>query len=305
MSVKDALLKPSQRIKELEALVELQDERIENLEKGRYKMPTVRQKRTGKSFIRVFIPDTHGNSYDPQAWAAFIGDLKLLKPKHVVMLGDHVDCAGFLAPHHFPTFYEQTDYTFEDDVDCCNQHLDQIQTICPGVPIDYLEGNHEHRTKKFTIRASEKNPRDARFLDRRFSIPSLLHFDKRRIRYVERDTSYDGLRRKGAIRVGNYIIQHGTRCGINAAKQTLEDWGTNVISAHTHRMSVFAKENHNGIIYSYQFACLALLHPHYGDTKASNHSHGYGFQIVTDGQEITIPVPIINGVSTLSKLLKL
>lgn len=136
--------KLKERVKELEALVDMQAEQIERFHKPKFRLPSGKRSGSkGKRHCRVAIPDTHGCNVDPKAIAAFLGDLDVIKPAEIVMLGDHLECGGFLAQHHTLGYVAQTGYTFEDDVAACNQLLDSIQKAAPKASIDYLEGNHE------------------------------------------------------------------------------------------------------------------------------------------------------------------
>ena len=52
------------------------------------------------TFCRVIIPDSHGCYIDEGAAAAMLADLAVIRPASIIMLGDHLDCGGFLAQHH-------------------------------------------------------------------------------------------------------------------------------------------------------------------------------------------------------------
>ncbi len=42
------------------------------------------------------------------------------------MLGDHLECGGFLAQHHINHYVAQNEYSFEDDVEATNAFLDEL-----------------------------------------------------------------------------------------------------------------------------------------------------------------------------------
>lgn len=294
-------------VKRLQTIIDRQAEVIENMRKKQFRIPTGKVTGKGSVFNRVIVPDSHGAHIDTKAAKAFLSDLEVLKPKEVVMLGDHTDCGGFLAQHHTLGFVPETEYTYQDDVGATNDFLDKIQArVGPIGPhnFDQIEGNHEHRIAKWIIKQTLANGKDAAYLMSLFGIPSVLGLEKRGIRYVERGKQYDGLQKRGTIKRGKCLFAHGTRCGIYAAKQTLQDYGSNICTGHTHRVSAFLQETINGIIGSWQFGCLCQLHPLYGDTNFSNWAHAYGLQVVNrDGSFMTITVPIIDGVSYLRGLI--
>lgn len=295
-------------IQRLLSQIDRQQQLIEDLRKKSFRIPTGRPTAKGKTWNRVVIPDSHGAHLDPIAAKAFLDDLEVLKPREVVMLGDHMDCGGFLAMHHTLGFLPETDYTFSDDVEACNTFLDEIQKRCGPLKngnFDYIEGNHEHRITKEIIKWTIRNPRDSAFLHRMFGLQACLGLDKRGIRLVERGLQYDGLQKRGTIRRGKCLFAHGTRAGIYACRQALQDVSANICTGHTHRISCFFQETVNGIIGSWQFGCLCKLHPLYGDTHVSNWAHGYGLQVCKDdGTFLTITVPILNGQSYLRGLLR-
>lgn len=100
--------------------------------------------RPGKDdFVRVIIPDSHGDHIARHAAAAFLADCARLNPHEIVMLGDHLDCGGFLAQHHTMGYVAETETSYEADVMATNQFLDEIQKAAPRARIKYLEGNHE------------------------------------------------------------------------------------------------------------------------------------------------------------------
>jgi len=152
------LLAEKKKTKEAEArrayiqdVAEEQSSRIEKIESSKFKFPKQTPGKTPKTFIRICIPDTHGSSIDLPAFSAFLSDLESLKPHEIILLGDHVDCGGFLAQAHTYGYVAQTSYTFEDDIAATNQMLDKVQAICPTAKIEYIEGNHEFRISRWCV----------------------------------------------------------------------------------------------------------------------------------------------------------
>lgn len=307
-SLKEAVEKcaPATRIKELESLVEKQQEHIERLRKAKFTLPSSKQvsKRDKNTpFLRVFVPDTHGAHIDKQAFRAFLDDLDILRPSRVIHLGDCIDAGGFLALHHTLGFVPETEYTFEDDVASANGQWDEIQKRCQGAQIDLIEGNHELRMEKWIIDKTLRNPREAAYLRRMWSPEVVLNLESRGIRYARRSHYYDGLKWSGTLDLGSCLARHGTAVGKYAAHKTVEQFGTNVVFGHTHRMAMASKESHRGISYAWSFGCLCKLAPLYADTNPTDWSHGYGIQVVKPGSGfITLQVPILEGKSYLEPL---
>jgi len=257
-------------------------------------------------FSRVTIPDTHGVKADPAALAALLGDLRSIAPREIVMLGDHLDCGGFLAQHHTMGYVAETEYTFEDDVAACNQLLDQIQAIVPAASIYYLEGNHERRMERWCVTQALANRKDSDYLRRMFSAESVLSLEKRGIQYFKQGAFYHGLRIPSTIKLGKCFFTHGSRAGTHSAAQTLADFGGNVVFGHTHRMDSSTKRSvSEGVMGAWNPGCLCQLQPLWQHTQITGWSHGYGLQLVRSGGEfLHINVPIIDGKSFLIPLTK-
>lgn len=298
-------LQEQTRIKELEKLVEMQADRIDKMQRSSYEIPEspMRNPRLGSNYTRIVVPDTHGCFADDDALSAFLFDLEQLSPtvKEIVMLGDHLDCGGFLAQHWTLGYVAEADYTFEDDVNATNQLLDRIQSACPDAKIHYLEGNHERRIEKWCLTQTLKNKTDAAYLLRMFGVESVLHLRERGIAHYKQGQFYDGVSIPSTIKLGKCYFTHGSRVGKNPCKLMLEDFGGNVVFGHVHRVDSYTDRTvSEGIIGAWSPGCLCRLQPLWQHTQITGWSHGYGVQLVRGGGEfLHINVPIIDGKSYL------
>lgn len=295
-----------ERVKQLEAVVEKQAERIERLNKAKFRIPKSPSKsRTSAAFSRIVIPDTHGCFADGPALAAFLKDLESLAPsvKEIVMLGDHLDCGGFLAQHHVQGYVAESGYTFEDDCAATNALLDEIQRLCPSAAIHYLSGNHERRIERWCLTQALKG-QDAAFLYRMFSAQSVLHMEARGINFYDQGKFFNGCRIPSTIKLGHCYFTHGSRTGANPAAAMLRDFGCNVVFGHVHRIDMAsARTVSGGEIASWSPGCLCRLQPLWLHTSIVGWGHGYGLQLVrSDGDFLMINVPIIDGESYLMQL---
>lgn len=295
-------LTPENRIKELECLVEKQGEMIERLRSAKVSLPIGKRKKDGDSFVRVVCGDTHGAYRDEAACKAFFQDLDILKPAEVVHGGDAIDCGGFLAQHHVIGVVPECAITFEQDVLCANDFLDKVERYAPGSCKDLLLGNHDHRIEKAIIKWTMGNHSNAKYLFSMFSPEKVLNLEKRGIRCVKYDQFYDGMTVRGTIYKDHCAFRHGTRYGENATRQTLNDFGCNIVHFHTHRMIMHSRETYKGLIAAWSCPCLSVIRPLYGLTDITGWAHGYIIQVVSKKGFITIQVPIINGVSFLQPL---
>jgi predicted phosphodiesterase len=295
------------RVKELERLLDVQAEQIERMRKTNYKLPAgVRVGNGSGSFCRMVIPDTHGSIADEPAISAMLGDLEVIRPTEVVMLGDHLECGGFLAQHHTLGYVAQTEYSFEDDVSATNQLLDAIQDKTGGASIDYIEGNHERRLEAWICSEVMKHSKDGRYLRDMFSTDSVLSLVKRGIRWVRQGVFYDELSIPATIKKGHCYFTHGSSTSKHAASVMVNQFGGNVVFGHTHRADVHITRNvKDGVIGAWNPGCLCRLSPLWQHTNPTTWSHGYGLQLVnTDGSFLHINVPIIDGKSYLEPLAK-
>jgi len=296
---------PSAECKRLQIIIDKQQQQIEDMRKAKFKLKLSKARRAkGKVFTRVILPDTHGAHVDQLAVSAFLQDLEMLKPSQMVRLGDHIDCGGFLAQHHTLGFVPECSFSFAEDVEAANELLDQTQKRTGQIEDWYIVGNHEARIEKWIVKETLRHPRDAQYFYQMFGTNAVLNLEKRGIQIVERDKCYHGLAKRGTIRLGKCLFHHGTRTGVHAAKQNLDDVGGNIVFGHTHRITSHVKETIDGVIGAWSVGCLSQLHPLYGDTACSNWSHGYGIQVVEqDGTFLHLTIPIIEGRSMLHHLL--
>jgi hypothetical protein len=285
------------RIGELES-------QITAMRKARTVRPTIRRVSRTEDFVRVVIPDSHGSHGDPAAIGAFLADLKALDPHEIVMLGDHVDCGGFLAQHHALGYVAETSYTYEDDIRSTSDFLDQIQAAAPRARIHYIEGNHEARVEKWCVMQCLANGKDADYLRRSFAPEFLLRLKERRIPYYRRAVRYDNLPIPGCIRLGKTYFIHDPGAG-GRVEQYAKTFGGCVIFGHEHRArGAVVRTVASGEIGAWCPGTLAIQQPYYNHTRLTDHSHGHLVQIVSrSGGFLAVNAPIIDGISHLRPLL--
>jgi predicted phosphodiesterase len=295
------------RNKKLVQQIDQVEDRIDKLRKTGFRIPVGRRTRRKKgSFIRVVIPDTHGCLADQDALAALFGDMEVLNASEVVLLGDHLECGGFLAQHHTLGYVAQTEYTFDEDVFATNQFLDKVQELAPKAAIDYIEGNHERRIENWCVTQAVKNNVDAEFLRKRTSVDAVLSLEKRKINWIRQGKFYDDLPVPATIKRGNCHFTHGSSTSKNAAATHVKMFNGNVVYGHTHRSDSYViRTVTTGVIGGWSPGCLCILQPLWQHTNPTDWSHGYGLQLANeDGSFLHINVPIIKGKSYLEPLFK-
>lgn len=253
-----------------------------------------------RHIARVIIPDSHGAHIDPKARAAFLADLKALKPEQVVALGDHLDCGGTFNSHQ-RTYTNEMVEAYEDDCSAANSFLTACQRAAPDAEWHYIEGNHEQHVERWAARTFERK-RDAEMLLERFGPSAVLELRERGIRYYKRSEHYMGLSIPGAIRLGKCFFVHGISHSKHAAAVHLERFGANVVFGHVHRsQSVIQRTVTSDGHGAWCPGTLAKLQPLYRHTAPSDWSHGYGLQFVNlqSGRFAHWNIPIMGGESML------
>jgi hypothetical protein len=293
------------RIRELEEQLQTLSDALAKTRNANAKIPVQRKSRCNKkAFIRLFVPDSHGNAIDHAAASALLADLEYLYPREIFLMGDHLDCGGFLAQHHTLGFVAQTEATFENDVMAANLLLDAIQQRAPSATIKYLEGNHEERIEKWIVTAVLRNGKDAKFLRTLCGPEAVLHLDKRGIPYIKKSICYDGCRVQGTLKAGKCFVTHGTSHGKNAANVMLNRFNANVVFAHVHKLMAASDRNvKDGELGAWSVGHIGQQQPLWRHGHPTDWSQGYGFQIVQpNGDFLHINVPIVDGHSMLTTL---
>jgi len=193
--------------------------------------------------------------------------LKDFKPDTYVMAGDMVDFVsisaynklGRLAPS---SVLEEVNVTMTKvilpilealgyvikwswvDVDPENPALKGVMRVkihdaknTRNVKVYYIESNHEARLSKHLWNMAQA-------LEGLITFDNLFCLKKLGIEYV-RGVGDSG---NGILRLTPLLtIMHGERCGENAPKMQMLDWGGSVIIGHTHKESMFRKTMMSGL----------------------------------------------------------
>jgi len=292
-----------EELKARDKQIEILSDRLDAMKSSRWSIPLSRRKnsKSGRPYIRVIVPDSHGCYIDSIPLSAMLQDFEALDIREVVLLGDHLDCSGFLAKHHRQNYIKQAKYTFEQDIDGCNDFLDKVQARCPRATFHYLEGNHERRLETWCIDQSLKEIADAEWLLKQVGAKSVLNIEKRGLNYYKQGQKYMGLELPCTIKLGHCYFTHGEYCGVGAARRTLQKFGGNVVFGHTHTASEASlKTVDQGVMKAWCVGCLCELQPMYLHGQVSDWSHGYGVQIAQDdGSFLQLTIPLIDGKSYL------
>ena len=294
-----------EKLRLTEEMLARAQEQLKDTRGPKYSAPKGRRAKSRKTdYVRFVIPDVHGCKMHKPAVAAMLGDLESLSPKEIVIMGDFLDCGGFLAQHHTLGYVEQSEYEYESDVTAGNSLLDKIQEAAPDAEIHFLEGNHEARIEKYCVTTALRNGApnvavEAEHLRMLYGTEHVLHLEERGIQLYRQGKYYHGLGLPSTIKLGKCHFVHGISTAVNAAKVHAERFGGNVVYAHSHRAdSYHIRTISAGVIGAWNPGCLCELQELYMHQNISNWSHGYGLQLVkSDGDFLHINVPIRDGKS--------
>jgi predicted phosphodiesterase len=293
--------------KENDQLRKMLDRLTEDLEqqrKAKFKIPKGKATASKGSFVRLVVPDTHGSLIDKKAARAMLEDAKRFDVREVVLLGDHVDCSGFLAGHHTLGFVAEWEYSYTEDVTAANVFLDELQAACPKAKVWYIEGNHEVRVDRYCVNQKHRKGVDAAMMMKALAPRYLLHLKERGVEYVSTlDQQYNTGETRNCLELGKCLFMHGYSHAKHATEKTLSDLGKNVVVGHIHRRQSFSRSLHDSEISAWCPGCLCEKRKYYMHARPTHHAHGYGLQAVqTNGEFLHVNVPIIDGKSYLSSL---
>lgn len=255
-------------------------------------------------FARFVIPDSHGEHIDVPARDACVRDVRAVKPREIVLLGDHLDCGGTFNSHQRNYTHEMTE-SYEDDVAACNSFLDALQRAAPDARVFYLEGNHEQHVERWAARVFQSH-KDAVGYVERCGPEAVLSLKKRGIRYYKRSEMYHGLSVPGVIKLGRCHFVHGMSHSRHAAAVHLSRAGDNIVFGHVHRVQgVNERTLSSSGFGAWCPGTLAKLQPLYQHTSPTSWGHGYGLQFVSgSGRFMHLNVPIVKGESLLPSALR-
>jgi len=289
---------------ELLAIIDEQNESAAEQRRAKFTIPKGRITSPKGTYIRIVIPDTHGSFIDKPAVRAMLSDVAQFDVREVVMLGDHVDCGGFLAQHHTMGYVAEAEYSYTDDITAANVFLDEVQKTCPNAATYYICGNHERRVERWCMTVALRKAIDANLLLKALDPRYLLHLEERGIKYIHtHDSSEAGGNTRNTLELGKCLFLHGYSHAQHATQKTLNDLARCVVVGHIHRRQSFSRTTHDSEISAWCPGCLCAKEKYYMHARPPHHAHGYGLQIVSkSGEFLHINVPIIDGKSYLSAL---
>lgn len=196
----------------------------------------------------LLIPDCHIPNHDEKAWGVMLRAGAILKPKHIVILGDFAD--GETLSAHPPT--QPGLHDFEAELSAVNKCLDQLDSLGAENKI-YASGNHEFRLDRYLMERA----------------PGLYYSIKWQnvLRLYERGWTWIPYRK--SVKLGKLHITHDTgSAGMNAHRMSAQKFGGSVVIGHSHRAALEVRGRFDGDPY------VAAMFGWLGDaTKAASYLH--------------------------------
>lgn len=226
--------------------------------------------------VEVITGDWHGNKHDPQAWAAFLQDVKSIAPNRAILGGDIIDCGGYLASHYTLGYIAETEDSYEDDIQVANRMLDQFQEATSACETHYIEGNHEARVEKQILTENIRNHADLERRRRQDAAEYVLHVRERGFNFYSWAKVYEEGQTRGWIKLDKLLFTHKISNAKNAVRAALEKTAANVVFFDTHRAGYApARKAGTGLIAAWNPGCLCKLAPLYSRTDFMEWNHGY------------------------------
>jgi UDP-2,3-diacylglucosamine pyrophosphatase LpxH len=206
---------------------------------------------------------------------------KILRPDHVVILGDFADFYGVSSHSKDPN----RALKLKEEIEDVKTALDQVIALGAKNNV-FVAGNHEDRLERYL---RDRAPELFNFI----SIPKILELKEKGFKY----TPY-----KQAYKIGKLNVTHDTGvAGKYAHYKALETFQHNIIIGHTHRIGYAVEGDAQG--QRHLCAQLGWL----GDVNEIDYMHqtkarkewslgfGTGHMDTKTGVVYVTPIPIING----------
>jgi len=227
----------------------------------------------------LFIPDCHIPYHDAMAFDLVMKVGKVFKPDHVIIGGDFADFYAVSSHDKNPERANQ----LEDEVHQVIEKLQEVKKIGAKNNV-FIAGNHEDRLTRYLM---QKAPE----LHKTITIPKLLALKENGFHYVPYKSDYE---------LGKLFVTHDTgKAGVNAHKQALDAYQTNIVINHTHRMGYVilgdARGNkHVGAMFGWLGDTKSIDYMHnINMNKDWTHGFGIGYLNKRTGVVYLTPVPII------------
>lgn len=223
----------------------------------------------------IQISDIHYPYHDKKAIKAVINFIKEKQPEYIILNGDILDmydCSSFdKSPDRMNSFQKELNLAYS--------LFEELRKVAPSANIEFIEGNHCYRLKRYLMKHPELFSLDA------LKLPNLLRLDDYNIRYHEK-----------SFKLGSLKFTHGSivrKFSSYTAHAELDKNDCSGCSGHTHRLGVCYKQTPQRYLAWFESGCLCDIHPEYVDNPDWQQGFLYGY-VDKDSFAVT-PVPIVDG----------
>jgi hypothetical protein len=164
----------------------------------------------------LVVPDLHCPYHDPKVWSCILETIRVVKPSGVVVIGDFADFYSISRHRKDP---RRARVLFEDELEAVKRERRRLEKAAGKAWLHFTKGNHENRLDNLV---ADEAPAVSGLVDTK----SAMGFGD-----AWGWTEYGDWFEYGKC---NFTHDLG-RAGVNAARQTLQDFGGNICFGHTHR----------------------------------------------------------------------
>lgn len=129
----------------------------------------------------------------------------------------------------------------DEDIEKINDYLDNLESVLPaGASMDMLEGNHEDRIRKYTLRQAQAISSLISTLPKEYCLSE-------RTKRANQVWQWHKLETWNGLTVGNTVIHHGHYFDRHTAISNLQRYcsrGYNFVQGHTHRAQLVFNDRH-------------------------------------------------------------
>ncbi len=174
----------------------------------------------------LVVSDTHIPYHDHRAFNLMLKAATYLKPKHIYIIGDFIDCYTVSSHSKDPN----RSLKLVEELQAGESALDALDGLGAKSKV-YIGGNHEDRLQRYL---QDKAPELFNIVD----IPKRLHLTKRGWQYVPY---------KKDVKLGKLIFTHDVGvAGRNAVFKCLDTYQHSVVTGHSHRLAYIVEGNATG-----------------------------------------------------------
>lgn len=205
----------------------------------------------------VITSDWHLPYGDEKAIALFKEFIKEEKPDRLIIAGDFIDFAEISDFRKAPIEGD----ILQKNIDLAVKELTELRKLMGRKQIDYIEGNHTWRLKKYLINhAPELSGL------KNLKIENLLQLDKLKVKFYpvkkEANRFQDNF-----LKIENLYIGHFDKANKGSgmtARRLLLDKGVSVLQSHCHRFGMITqRQMNNNLLVGAEVGCLCSLNPSY------------------------------------------